>query len=99
MHNGKYQAAHTTYQLSFRSCSTRAIQKSLTLTEKYLRVYWRMDHEQRNYKTERARRLGRKNKRGDRKGESNDSPEIPDMRGTSDIPGLPFGSREMYLPI
>ena len=27
------QAAHTTYQLSFPSCSTRAIQKSLTLTK------------------------------------------------------------------
>ena len=33
--------------------------------------------------------LGRKNKRGDRKGESNDSPEIPDRRETSDTPGLP----------
>ena len=41
--------------------------------------------------TERARGLGRKNKRGDRKGESNDSPEIPDRRETSDIPGLPSG--------
>ena len=30
------QAAHTTYQLSSPSCSTRAIQKSLTLKEKYL---------------------------------------------------------------
>ena len=30
------QAAHTTYQLSSPSCSTRAIQKSLTLNEKYL---------------------------------------------------------------
>ena len=30
------------------------------------------------------------------KGESNDSPEIPNRRGTSDIPGLPSGgSREM----
>ena len=42
------QAAHTTYQLSSPSCSTRAIQKSLTLNEKYLRVFWkkvrRMDH-------------------------------------------------------
>ena len=28
------QAAHTTYQLSSPSCSTRAIQKSLTLNEK-----------------------------------------------------------------
>ena len=29
------------------------------------------------------------NKRGERKGESNDSPEIPDRRMTSNIPGLP----------
>ena len=36
--------------------------------------------------TERARGLGRKMKRGDRKGKSNDSPEIPDRRVTSDIP-------------
>ena len=43
-------------------------------------------------KTERGRGLGRKNKRGDRKGESNDSPEIPDRRRTSDIPGLPSGA-------
>ena len=33
-----------------------------------------------NDKTERARGLGRKNKRGDRKRESNDSPEIPEGR-------------------
>ena len=32
----RQQAAHTTYQLSSPSCSTRAIQKSLTLNEKYL---------------------------------------------------------------
>ena len=45
-----------------------------------------MAHEQKNDKTERARGLGRRNKRGDRKGESNDSPEILDRRKTSDIP-------------
>ena len=46
------QAAHTTYQLSSPSCSTRAIQKSPTLNEKYLRVFWkkfrRMDQLQKN---------------------------------------------------
>ena len=42
-------------------------------------------------------RLGRKNKRGDRKGESNDSPEIPDKRVTSDVPGLPLGTKDRYL--
>ena len=58
------QAAHTTYQLSSPSCLKRAIQKSLTLTKKYLRVFWkkvrRMDHEQKNDKTEGAKGLGRK---------------------------------------
>ena len=32
-----------------------------------------------------------KNKSGDSKVESNDSPEIPDMKKTSDIPGIPLG--------
>ena len=40
------------------------------------------------HKTKRRRR-----KRGDRKGESNDSPKIPDRSETSDIPGLPSGLR------
>ena len=53
-----------------------------------------MDHQQKNDKTETARGLGRKNKSGDRKGESNDSPEIPDRRKTSDIPGLPSGGKK-----
>ena len=39
------QAAHTTYQLSSPSCSTRAIQKSLTLNEKYLTVFWKQSQE------------------------------------------------------
>ena len=84
------QAAHTTYQLSSPSCSTRAIQKSLTFNKKYLsfqeKIVRRLDHYQKNDKTEKARGLGRNNKR-DMKGESNDSPEIPDRRVTSDIPG------------
>ena len=33
-----------------------------------------------------------KNKRGDSKVESNDSPEIQDRGETSDIPGLPLGA-------
>ena len=53
----------------------------------------RMDHYQKNDKTEKEKGLGRKkkNKRWDRKGESNDSPEIPDRREPSDIPSLPSG--------
>ena len=41
----------------------------------------------RKSKTKRTRQ---KNKRGDRKGESHDSPEIPNRGGTSDIPDLPL---------
>ena len=47
--------------------------------------------EQKNYKTERARGLGRKIREETGKGESKDSPEIPDRRETSDIPSLPLG--------
>ena len=36
-------------------------------------------------------RTRQKNKTGDSKVESNDSPEIPDKGETSDIPGLPSG--------
>ena len=39
-----------------------------------------------------SKRTMQKNNRGDRKGEPNDSPEIPDRRETSDIPVLPSGS-------
>ena len=50
-----------------------------------------MDQQQKNDNTERVRGLGRRYKRGDRKGELNDSPEIPDRGVTSDIPGLASG--------
>ena len=45
----------------------------------------RMDHQLRNAKIERARKLGRKASEEIGKEESNDSPEIPDMGLTSDI--------------
>ena len=64
------QAAHTTYHLS--SCSARTIQKSLTFNEKYLRIFLkkvrRMDHQQTNDETERARGRGRKTREEIRKG-------------------------------
>ena len=51
----------------------------------------RMDQQaEKKDKTEGVIGLG-KNKRGDSKVESNDSPEIPDRGETSDIPGLPSG--------
>ena len=37
------------------------------------------------------KRTKQKNKTGDRKGESNDNPDIPDREETSEIPGLPLG--------
>ena len=40
-----------------------------------------------------GKRTRQKNKRGDSKVESNDSPEIPDRGETSDIPGLPSGAQ------
>ena len=43
---------------------------------------------------QKGNRTKQKNKRGDSKVESNDSPEIPDRGETSDIPGLPSGARE-----
>ena len=87
-----------TYQLS-SSCSTRAIQKSLTLNEKYLRVFWKKSQEngplaEKSLDRKSKRTRQEKTKRGDRKGESNDSPEIPDRRMTSVIPGLPSGEQK-----
>ena len=40
-------------------------------------------------KKERKKSTRQKNVRGDRKGQSTDSPEIPDKRMASDIPSLP----------
>ena len=95
------QAASCTDYLSSPSCSTRAThtdqkrkkKKSPTLNERGLKILWEKRKKRKNLcdKTERTRGLGRKT-RGDRKGESNDSPEIPDRGwGTSDIPGLLSG--------
>ena len=49
-----------------------------------------MDSRQKKIRQE-GNRTRQKNKRGDSKVESNDSPEIPDRGETSDIPGLPSG--------
>ena len=45
-------------------------------------------------KDTKGNRTRQKNKRGDSKVESNDSPEIPDRGETSDIPGLPSGVQD-----
>ena len=62
------QPAHTTYQLSSPNCSTKAIQKVYLLRKNTGKKLWRkrkrkatkMDHQQKDDKTERATRLGRK---------------------------------------
>ena len=52
-----------------------------------------------------SKRTRQKNKRADLKEESNDSPEIPDMEKTSDIPSLPSGKYQTstqthsYMPL
>ena len=45
-----------------------------------------------------SNRTRQENKRGESKVESNDSPEIPDMGETSDIPGLPSGVSIKGIP-
>ena len=50
-------------------------------------------------KDRKTNRTRQKNKRGDSKVESNDSPVIPDRGETSDIPGLPSGALEGHRPI
>ena len=85
MHNGKYQchmAASCTYHLSSSptlSCSTRAIQKSLTLNKKCSQIFWKKSGEwtiSRKWQNRESKRSRQINMTGDRKGELNDSPEI-----------------------
>ena len=78
------RAAHTTNRLS-PSCSTRAIQKSLTQWKIFESFLERKKSREsgplaEKWQDRKSKRLKQKNKRGDRKGESNDSPEIPDVR-------------------
>ena len=59
------RAAHTTYQLSSPSCSTRAISRGLTPNKHlpfFLKKVRRMDSQQKNDQTKRARGLCRKNR-------------------------------------
>ena len=50
-----------------------------------------MDQQAEKRQNRKENRTRQKNKRGDSKVESNDSPEIPDRGETSDILGLPSG--------
>ena len=50
-------------------------------------------------KKRQIKRSRQKDERRDRKGESSDSPEIPDRRPTADISGLPSGNHRTELQI
>ena len=103
MHDSKYQchmAAYCTHHQPtyFSQLLNRShTKKPTSLYEKYWKNF--LEKLQQNQKTEEKKdkteekrtRTGLKNKRGDSKVESNDSPEIPDRRETSDIPNLPSG--------
>ena len=70
-------------------------QKAYLLTKNIQEFFWKSSEEwtcrQKKIK-QKSNRTRQKNKRGDSKVESNDSPEIPDRGETSDIPGLPSGA-------
>ena len=98
-------------QLFNKSHTKNKQTNKLTLNEKCLKIFWRKKSgewtiSRKNNKTKIARGPGRKTnknnqrtKRGDRKRESNDSPEIPDRSKARDITGLPSGFREREAPI
>ena len=92
-------AAHTTTNLLLLASKQEPHNKAYLLMKNMGRIFWkkfrRMDQqaEKKDWR-ERVIGLGRrtreeKNKRGDSKVESNDSPGIPDRGDTSNIPGLP----------
>ena len=96
------QAAHTTYQRSSPSCSTRATIKNKTkkvLTKKF-ESFLEKNPENgphanlssfkkiKNDWDRKSKRTKQRNKTGDRKGESNDSPEVPDSE-SNDSPEVP----------
>ena len=89
MRNCKYQChaaeCHKYHQLTSSSCCTGAIQKKAYLSRKTLKIFPEKKVQ------ERSNRSRKKNKGGDRKVESNDSPETPDERETSNIPNLTSG--------
>ena len=55
--------------------------------------------EKKKKKDRQIKRSRQKDERRDRKGESSDSPEIPDRRPTADISGLPSGNHRTELQI
>ena len=99
MRNGKHQC-HNGSKLH-----TVPINNHLPAAQptKWLRIFWGEKKKSRQWITGRKitrqkENKGKKRKRRYRKGESNDSPMIPDRRRTSDIPslGLPSGDTQQH---
>ena len=84
---------YITYQLSSPSCSTRDVQKSLTLNKTYLSFLEKKENGllAEKWQDRKSKMTRQKNKRRDRKRELNDSPEIPDRAGDIRHPQPPFG--------
>ena len=93
----RQQAAHTNL-LSSPSCSTRAIQKSLTLNEKYLRVFWEKSQENgplaEKRQDRKSKRIRQKEKQTEETGKGNQITALRFQTG-GDIrhPRPPFGGR------
>ena len=89
-HNGEKPARHgsrlylppTNYIVSAPSCSARAIQKKLISERKAIEIFFGKSQENKlsadKWHDRKDTRTRQKNERGDRKGKSNDNPEIPD---------------------
>ena len=100
MHNIKCRAiwqhaAHTTDQLTSPSAKQKPYKKCCLLNEKYRRIFCKIVRRMGKQGERRSDRKSnsslQKNKRGDSKVESNDSPASLDRGETSDSPGLPSG--------
>ena len=89
------QAADAAYQTSSPSCSIKARHKILPFNEKgfqnFLEEGRRMDHEQQNDKTERARRLSRRTREEIVKGNQMRALWFQTGERTQGIPDLPSG--------
>ena len=94
------QAAHTTYQISSPSCSTRTIQKSLTLNEKYLIFLEKKENaplaeKWQDRKGKRTRQKNNNNKTREEIGRGNQMTALTfQTGGRHQTSSPPFGARE-----
>ena len=104
MHNDKYQC-HMAAKLHLPTPNRHLLAAQQepynSSQKKCLRVFWKKSGERtisrKKWQDGKSKRTRQKNKRGDRKGDSNDSPEIPD-RGQENVhPRPPFREGDPYL--